>query len=156
MDQQIYLSFVEVTQLRYLTFNLLVLLCKRFDFQFAHTLMRHEGIEESSIQEGKSIMITFHFIMQLMVLLELIVYVVLFLSIMAHDKSVVKIVQDDILKVCSNHLIIESSSILRFISDSKEEEHHHFGGASNHIFHRNVLWNFIATHDPLWKQHWID
>ena len=101
--------------------------------------MKYEGIEESSIQEGKSIMTLFGLMVQFMTLLELIAYIILFHSIMHHDKSLVHVVQDDILKVCSISISKAFGLISNFLSDSKKEKYHHFGGPSYHIFHWNGL-----------------
>ena len=74
-------------------------------------------------------------IMQSMVLLELIAYVTLFLNLMDHDKSLVQIVQDHILKVCSFPILENLYLNINLLSDTKKEEHHHFSGSSHHIFH---------------------
>ena len=61
--------------------------------------MKFGGIEDSSILKGKSIMTIFLLIAQAMILLEFVFYVVMFQSLREKNKSLINIVQDDILKV---------------------------------------------------------
>ena len=81
--------------------------CHGYTTKMAHILMKYGDVEDESIQRGKYILSIFISFGQVMVLLEFIFYMIMLQSLKEKDKSLVNIVQDDILKVKS--VVLKSS-----------------------------------------------
>ena len=73
--------------------------CHGYTTKMTHILMKHDDVEEETIQRGKYILSICIALGQVMILLEFTLYIIMLRSLKEKDKSLVNIVQDDILKV---------------------------------------------------------
>ena len=73
--------------------------CNGHTTEMIHIRLRYSGVPDETIKEGRFLLFLCLLLNQIMVVLELVFYVIMFQCLKEKNKSLINIVQDDVLKV---------------------------------------------------------